>query len=144
MGNYYIQFSEDGLSLLSFVIPRQCQNEGSSTKFARSVLKQLNEYFSGKRKVFDLKLDLKGSSFQMKVWKALHSIEYGDTASYGEISKKIKLPNGARAVGGANNRNPIPIIIPCHRVIQSDGKLGGYAGGIELKKALLDIERKNF
>ena len=143
MGKYYIQFSDNGLSLLSFDIPSKCINDGEKTIFAKDVQKQLDEYFTGKRKKFELLLDLKGTSFQMKVWKELSKISYAKTLSYGEISKKINLPKGARAIGGANNKNPLPIIIPCHRVIQSDGKLGGYAGGIVLKQQLLDLEQKN-
>lgn len=143
MGKYYIQFSDNGLSLLSFNIPSKCLNDGDKTNFAKDVQTQLEEYFCGKRKKFDLPLDLNGTNFQMKVWKELSKIGYGKTLSYGEVSQKIDLPKGARAVGGANNKNPLPIIIPCHRVIQSDGKLGGYAGGLVLKQQLLDLEKKN-
>ena len=101
---------------------------------------QLQEYFAGKRKVFDLPLAPKGTEFQQKVWQALKEIPFGETRSYGEIAKRIGQPKASRAVGGANNRNPLPIFIPCHRVIGANGKLVGYAGGLEIKKVLLNVE----
>ncbi|MFV0313911.1 MAG: methylated-DNA--[protein]-cysteine S-methyltransferase [Anaerotignum sp.] len=104
--------------------------------------KQLEEYFRKERTVFDLPLNPKGTAFQMRVWEALGRIPYGATASYGQIAKQIGNPKGARAVGMANNRNPISIIIPCHRVIGGDGKLVGYGGGIENKIFLLELEEK--
>lgn len=102
--------------------------------------KQLQEYFAGKRSVFDLPLALKGTAFQQKVWQALKEIPFGETKSYGEIAKSIGQPKASRAVGGANNKNPLPIFIPCHRVIGANGKLVGYAGGLETKKILLNVE----
>ena len=101
---------------------------------------QLNEYFTGKRKSFDLPLAPQGTPFQQKVWAALQEIPWGQTRSYKELSEMANCPNGFRAVGAANSRNPIPILIPCHRVIAADGSLGGYSGGLELKQALLAIE----
>lgn len=101
---------------------------------------QLEEYFMGKRRHFDLPIGPKGTDFQRKVWDALQKIPFGQTISYGDIAKKIGCDKGARAVGMANNKNPIPIFIPCHRVIGADGKLVGYAGGIETKIRLLEIE----
>ncbi len=101
---------------------------------------QLEEYFMGKRRHFDLPIEPKGTDFQRKVWDALQKIPFGQTISYGDIAKKIGCDKGARAVGMANNKNPIPIFIPCHRVIGADGKLVGYAGGIETKIRLLEIE----
>lgn len=104
---------------------------------------QLEEYFLGKRKDFDLEIKfLKGTEFQIKVWEALRSIPYGKTVSYKWIAEKIGNPKAVRAVGGANNRNPIAIIVPCHRVIGSNGKMVGYAGGVEKKEYLLKIENK--
>lgn len=103
---------------------------------------QLIEYFRGERKTFRLPITLKGTEFQKKVWMALQKIPYGATASYGELAKEIGNPKGARAVGLANNRNPISIIIPCHRVIGKNGKLVGYGGGLENKVFLLDLEAK--
>ena len=102
--------------------------------------RQLCEYFAGERKTFELVLRPRGTAFQKKVWNALKKIPYGEIRSYGEVAEMIDNPKGARAVGMANNRNPIPIMIPCHRVVSSTGKLAGYAADIEIKKALLEIE----
>lgn len=101
---------------------------------------QLLEYMAGRRKAFDLPLAPQGTPFQQRVWAALRDIPYGQTRSYREIAQTVDCPKGFRAVGLANNRNPIPIFIPCHRVLGADGSLTGYAGGLELKKALLSIE----
>lgn len=103
--------------------------------------KQLNEYFEGKRKTFDLKLDLQGSEFQMKVWQQLLKIPYGETRSYKDIAKILKSPQASRAVGTANGKNPISLIVPCHRVINSGEGLGGYAGGLPTKTTLLNLEK---
>lgn len=105
--------------------------------------KQLNEYLLGKRKKFDIKLAPEGTEFQKQVWLALTAIPYGKTMSYKEIAAKIGNPKACRAVGLANNKNPIMIIIPCHRVIGSNGKLTGYAYGIRLKEKLLKLEKDN-
>lgn len=102
---------------------------------------QILEYFNGQRQVFDLPLSPVGTQFQQKVWKALLDIPYGQTQSYGELAARIGCPGGARAVGLANRNNPLPILIPCHRVIGADGKLTGYAGGVELKRKLLEHEK---
>ena len=104
---------------------------------------QLNEYFKGTRKIFQLPLNPIGTPFQKKVWNVLCTIPFGETRSYKEIALQIENPKGCRAVGMANNRNPIMLIIPCHRVIGTDGSLIGYAGGIEIKKWLLEHERTN-
>lgn len=101
---------------------------------------QLNEYFEGKRKSFSLPLDFKGTGFQQKVWHALLSIPFGETRSYGEIAKQIGHPKASRAVGAANGKNPISIIAPCHRVIGTNGKLTGFAGGLKTKAVLLNLE----
>lgn len=108
--------------------------------YLASAKAQILEYFSKRRKTFDVPLSLAGSEFQKKVWSALRGIPYGETRSYKQIAEAVGNENAARAVGMANNRNPIPIIIPCHRVIGSDGKLVGYGGGIERKKYLLKME----
>ena len=102
---------------------------------------QLVEYFAGERTSFDLPLAPTGSDFQQKVWAALRTIPYGDTWSYGRLAEAIGQPGAARAVGLANGRNPISIVVPCHRVVGSSGKLTGYAGGVERKAFLLDLER---
>jgi methylated-DNA-[protein]-cysteine S-methyltransferase len=101
---------------------------------------QLNEYFKGIRKKFELPLKPEGTEFQNKAWKALSIIPYGEVWSYGKQAKFLKAPNAQRAVGGANGKNPIPIIIPCHRVIGSTGKLTGFSGGMDLKVYLLKLE----
>ena len=106
----------------------------------RRAAAQLGEYFQGQRTQFDLPLSAGGSEFQHRVWAALLSIPYGGTSSYGELARRIGTPNGSRAVGLANGRNPISIIVPCHRVIGSDGSLTGYGGGLERKRALLEFE----
>ena len=103
---------------------------------------QLGEYFAGERTQFDLPLAHDGTEFQKKVWSELHRIPYGETASYGDIARRLGYEPGiSRAVGAANGANPLPIVVPCHRVIGSDGSLTGYAGGIERKRTLLDLER---
>lgn len=104
--------------------------------------RQLQEYFRGERQTFDLPLAAQGTPFQMKVWEALRQVPYGETRSYKEIAIAVDNPKGMRAIGMANNRNPISIITPCHRVIGANGKLVGYAGGLALKEYLLDLEAK--
>ena len=104
------------------------------------VLSQLDEYFTGKRRSFDLPLEPQGTPFEQRVWLRLQQIPYGATTSYGVIAEEFGMTNGARAVGRANGSNPIPIVIPCHRVIGSDGKLTGFGGGLPLKRALLELE----
>jgi methylated-DNA-[protein]-cysteine S-methyltransferase len=104
------------------------------------VARQLREYFAGERTEFDIELRPTGVPFQLKVWEALLKIPYGETASYGEIAREIGHPTAFRAVGAANGQNPIAIIVPCHRVIGSNGSLTGYGGGLPTKRALLDLE----
>ncbi|HYB38424.1 MAG TPA: methylated-DNA--[protein]-cysteine S-methyltransferase [Mycobacterium sp.] len=103
---------------------------------------QLDAYFAGERTGFDLELDLRGTEFQQRVWKALLTIPYGETRSYGEIAEQIGAPGAARAVGLANGRNPIAIIVPCHRVIGAGGHLTGYGGGLDRKWILLELEKR--
>ncbi|MGR5063324.1 methylated-DNA--[protein]-cysteine S-methyltransferase [Photobacterium sp. DNB22_13_2] len=104
---------------------------------------QLAEYFNGQREHFDVELEMAGTTFQKTVWQALNGIEYGDTCSYSDIAKDIGNPKAVRAVGAANGKNPVPIIVPCHRVIGSSGKLTGYAGGLDIKVWLLDHEKQH-
>jgi methylated-DNA-[protein]-cysteine S-methyltransferase len=103
--------------------------------------RQLAEYFAGVRTAFDIELDMTGTEFQKRVWAALLTIPFGATRSYAEIARQIGRPKASRAVGAANGRNPISILAPCHRAIGSDGKLHGFAGGLEVKQYLLDLER---
>ncbi len=105
--------------------------------------KQLTEYFKGKRKKFDLKIRLSGTPFQIKVWNELKKIPYGKIISYSTIAKKIGFPGAYRAVGNANNKNKLAIVIPCHRVIAKNGSLSGYAAGIDKKKWLINLESSN-
>ncbi len=109
----------------------------------RVVLGQLKKYLEGKLQRFDCKLDYEGTSFQKKVWRTLAKIPYGETRSYKEIARAIGHPRAFRAVGNANRKNPIPLIIPCHRVIESRGELGGFGHGIKIKKMLLDLEKRD-
>ena len=102
--------------------------------------RQLDQYFAGERSEFELALDMRGTAFQRSVWQALLTIPYGETRSYGEIARQIGRPDRARAVGAANGSNPAAIVVPCHRVIGSDGSLTGYGGGLERKRWLLDHE----
>lgn len=114
---------------------------GTPTAFTDGVFAQLMEYFQGKRKKFDITYELHGTEFQKKVWKALCDIPYGETRSYKEIAIAVGNEKASRAVGMANNKNPIGIIVPCHRVIGASGKLVGYAGGMEMKQFLLEMEK---
>jgi methylated-DNA-[protein]-cysteine S-methyltransferase len=113
----------------------------SRTPFQEAI-RQLKAYFTGRLHVFDLPLKLEGTPFQLKVWKALQRIPYGETLSYGELARRIGRPGAHRAVGAANGRNPLSIVIPCHRVIGASGKLTGYGGGLEAKERLLALERE--
>ncbi|HTJ28882.1 MAG TPA: methylated-DNA--[protein]-cysteine S-methyltransferase [Acidobacteriaceae bacterium] len=106
----------------------------------RRAITQLNEYFSRRRTTFDLPLDPRGTPFQQQVWDQLLAIPYGETRSYLDLARKLGNPNATRAVGAANGRNPISIIVPCHRVIGSSGSLTGFAGGLEIKQRLLHLE----
>ena len=103
---------------------------------------QLGAYFAGELTDFDIELDMRGTEFQQRVWKALLTIPYGDTRSYGEIAEQIGAPGAARAVGLANGHNPIAIVVPCHRVIGASGSLTGYGGGLDRKRILLELEKK--
>lgn len=109
----------------------------------QNVCAQLSEYFAGERKKFDLELTLSGTEFQVSVLRALQEIPYGETSSYGAIAKQIGRPKAVRAVGAASGRNPIPIIVPCHRVIGSSGDLTGFGGGLDTKAELLRLEAEN-
>lgn len=137
---------EDGSAITNITL-----NENILTKddihyestLIKQVKQQLDEYFQGKRNTFDLPLNPSGTTFQKKVWNALCNIPYGETRSYQEIAIAIDCPKGCRAVGLANNKNPIVILIPCHRVIGKNGSLVGYALGLEMKQHLLDLEIKN-
>ena len=116
----------------------------NETALLQEAKKQLEEYFDGKRRDFDLPISLHGTDFQKKVWNVLRNIPYGETLSYGEVALRIGNPKASRAVGGANNKNPVMIIVPCHRVIGADGSLTGFGGGLPAKEYLLALEKGNF
>ena len=140
IGPLTLASTDRGLSSVSFgtKIPK----DGIVDEQANAVfIQQLSEYFEGKRTQFDFPLDFQGTTFQVAVWRALMEIPFGQTRSYGDIAKSVGKPGAARAVGMANHENPIAIVVPCHRVVGSDGSLTGYAGGLHLKKHLLSIEQ---
>jgi methylated-DNA-[protein]-cysteine S-methyltransferase len=141
IGLLEISGSEKGITSVSFVA--NVDNVIENPPCLRECVSQLNDYFNGKRKSFNLKLDVEGTEFQKKVWNELLKIPYGKTVSYNDIAKKLGDKEAVRAVGNANGKNPVAIIIPCHRVIGSDGKLVGYAGGLWRKKWLLNFEHKD-
>ena len=142
LGRLLVELENGFLVRLDFAdgIQAEGKNGNESALLAR-VAMQLDEYFRGARKNFDLPLNPAGTEFQRKVWDALLAIPYGETRTYREIAEAAGCPRGFRAVGMANNKNPIAIIIPCHRVIGSNGKLVGYASGLGRKEALLALER---
>lgn len=145
-GSIYLVISEHGLKYLGFSKPLDFGSNPKevSSRFQNQLLlkieRELDEYFNGKRKEFTVKLDLNGTDFQKLVWSKLQNIPYSKTFSYKEIAVQVGKPTGSRAVGNANGKNPVCIIIPCHRVIAADGSLGGYSGGLENKVKLLKIE----
>ena len=122
-------------------VPLTDLKEDANHPVLRKAEQQLREYFAGKRRSFSLPLDMQGTPFQKDVWQALLDIPFGETRSYGELARLLGRPSASRAVGAANGRNPLSIVVPCHRVIGTSGKLTGFAGGIETKAHLLDLER---
>lgn len=137
----YLVATETHLINIQFTQPQKALLQ--TTELLSMATIQLDEYFQGKRTTFSLPFKLTGTPFQLVVWKELQNIPYGQTTSYKEIAQKINKPKACRAVGMANNKNPLPIIIPCHRVIGSNGKLIGYAGGLKLKNYLLELEKSH-
>lgn len=139
-----IKIEENGVAITKINFLREEDvnlNLIKETTLLKEAAKQLNQYLEGKRTLFDLPLAPQGTEFQIKVWNALKEIPWGETRSYKEIAKVIGNEKASRAIGMANNKNPIPIFIPCHRVIGANGKLVGYAGGIEIKEKLLKLEK---
>lgn len=137
----YLVATETHLINIQFTQPQKALLQ--TTELLSMATIQLDEYFQGKRTTFSLPFKLTGTPFQLAVWKELQNIPYGQTTSYKEIAQKINKPKAYRAVGMANNKNPLPIITPCHRVIGSNGKLIGYAGGLKLKNYLLELEKSH-
>jgi O-6-methylguanine DNA methyltransferase len=157
VGPLFLAASAKGLVALEFDLrlpgqqtirpnPRDLRAESKKLRFENSpsemqgYVRELEEYFDGRRREFSFPLDLRGTEFQQACWNALLPIPYGETRSYGDIARAIGRPTGFRAVGMANNRNPIAIVVPCHRVIASDGTLCGYGGGLDIKRKLLELE----
>ena len=147
IGELLLAGDDDGLCLVSFpegAMRRDPEPDWiyNEKPFA-AALRQLTEYFAGERRTFDLPLKLSGTEFQMSVLQALQEIPYGETTSYADIAERVGRPKAVRAVGAANGRNPIPIIVPCHRVIGSHGDLTGFGGGLDTKEALLRLEAEH-
>lgn len=140
LGITHIEFADKHIEEMK---PHMKRKSGTDPVF-HGLPMQLKEYFSGKRQTFEVPIDLTGTEFQIKVWQALLDVPFGKTISYSGLAKKVKNPKGARAIGNAVGDNPIPIIIPCHRVIKADGTIGGYSGGIETKKILMKIENIHY
>ena len=145
-GGMLIAASDQGISGIYFNRQKYHPKRGKEWQHApgnahlKRARKQLGEYFAGKRREFDLELDPAGSDFQKRVWKAISGVPYGETISYGELARRAGFSEGARAAGAATGRNPISIVVPCHRIVGSSGKLTGYAGGLDKKRALLALE----
>ncbi|MGL4989757.1 MAG: methylated-DNA--[protein]-cysteine S-methyltransferase [Sarcina sp.] len=143
IGKLLIKVSDTKLKEISFYNGLEDNIIFERNKIIDNTILQLEEYFAGSRKNFDLPLEFNGTEFQERVWKSLLEIPYGESATYKDIAKMIGNEKAVRAVGGANNKNKIMIVIPCHRVIGSNGKLVGYAGGITIKQILLELESFN-
>jgi O-6-methylguanine DNA methyltransferase len=157
VGPLFLAASESGLVALEFDArlpgqqtlrpnPRDLREESKAVRFEKSehemrpYVLELDEYFTGQRREFSFALDLRGTDFQVACWRALLAIPYGETRTYAHIARAVGRPKGFRAVGMANNRNPVAIVVPCHRVIASDGTLCGYGGGLDIKRKLLELE----
>lgn len=134
-------------ALMSIEFLKQKPNKKAESKNLPAIMKktktQLEEFFAGKRKIFDLKLQMEGTDFQKKVWNALRKVPYGKTLSYKDIAEKVGSHKAYRAVGLANNKNPISLVVPCHRIVGSNGKMVGYAAGVAKKAWLLDFEKQS-
>ena len=147
IGGLVIGVSDEGVAIIEFdkgEFPKgrlaQSAEWVESRERTAPAIKELQEYFEGKRREFTVPLDLRGTDFQKKCWRALLKIPYGKVRTYAQIAKSVDCPQGFRAVGMANHDNPVPIIVPCHRVLASDGTLGGYGGGLDVKRKLLELE----
>ncbi len=144
IGELLLAGDESGLRMLGFqdgthpIKPRPDWQQ--DTRPFKQAIAQLREYFAGQRREFQVSISPHGTEFQLKVWNKLRSIPYGSTWSYGQLARRIRNPLASRAVGAANGQNPIPIIIPCHRVIGADGSLTGFGGGLKIKRQLLELE----
>ena len=135
-----VRFEEYRLDGSGALAPQRAQRDTEGGRVIRACVRELEEYFAGKRREFSFALDLRGTDFQLACWRALIAIPYGETRTYADIAREVRRPRGFRAVGMANNRNPVAIVVPCHRVIGSDGTLCGYGGGLDVKRKLLELE----
>ena len=146
VGRLLLTGDEDGLRLIGFpegkMVIQPAADWIESRKTFHEAIRQLQGYFGGELREFDLPLAPEGTPFQLAVWSKLREIPYGETISYGELAARVGNPKASRAVGMANGRNPLPIVVPCHRVIGSSGKLTGFGGGLGTKQLLLDLERR--
>jgi len=146
LGTMLLAANERGLRSINFATSKRAERPQADWRedsaFFSETIRQLRGYFEGELKEFDLPLTPEGTEFQLRVWENLRDIPYGETVSYGQLAARLGNPKASRAVGLANGSNPIPIIIPCHRVIGSDGSLVGYGGGLENKKILLALENR--
>jgi methylated-DNA-[protein]-cysteine S-methyltransferase len=144
VGRIHIVVSDE--ALLRIYFPTDTWSETYVRKLEHPLIvaakKQLDEYFKGERTIFDLPLDAAGTPFQKRAWNVLRNIPYGTTISYTEEARRMKHPLSVRAAGSANGKNPLPIIVPCHRVVAKDGGMGGYSGGVKCKAALLQLEQQ--
>lgn len=140
VGDMQLEYENGAVTALK-TVKADVQPDGAQDALAETVFSQLDEYFAGTRTAFDFPCAPQGTPFQQKVWAALCEIPYGETRSYKQIAEAVGKPKACRAVGMANNRNPIIIVIPCHRVIGANGALTGYGGGLEMKRALLELEK---
>lgn len=139
-GYVKIGYEDQFITKINLLKDKPDKANNAPSEASEKAIKQLKQYFEGRRTKFNLKLKPQGTEFQMKVWKALKNIPYGETKTYKDIAKTIGNPNASRAVGMANHNNPLWIVIPCHRVVGTNGKLTGYAGGIDVKEKLLTLE----
>ena len=146
LGPLYVVASDRGVRGVFFdrqpaALVKDLRSSQPVVRVLRKTVGQIEEYLAGQRKQFDVVLDCEGTSFQKQVWNELSKIPFGATLSYKDIARRIKNPKAVRAVGSANGKNPVCIIVPCHRVIASNGTIGGYSGGVNIKRALLDLEQ---
>jgi methylated-DNA-[protein]-cysteine S-methyltransferase len=147
VGPLLVAGSDAGLSLINFQTGRHVRQPEAAWVEDRApfeeAIAQLSSYFDGTLQRFELKLAPRGTPFQLAVWQKLLEVAYGETISYGELARRVGNPRASRAVGAANGQNPLPIVVPCHRVIGQQGKLTGYGGGLPIKELLLDLERRH-
>lgn len=144
LGKVKVSASANGITSVVFTLPQDQLIAAIPNDLVTVACDQLRQYFDGKRSEFSLELDLKGTEFQCQVWQSLLTIPYGQTCSYSDIAKQLNNPKAVRAVGAANGKNPVSVIVPCHRVIGANGTLTGYAGGLNRKEWLLNLESPQY